>query len=213
MVNVHLRRWISASVVVLLGAAALAAGCSRRQTMASKSATAYEQLVARGESVGAEGHAQMHADTQPVDHGQAPQAEMPEMAHQAAVPRATGEAMPHEPTQSPPTEHGEMEHGAMEHGAMEADASPPPPTLNPTAPVGGDPIDAPATTSVADAERAAALTREMSGGSMQHQHGSTTYRQTDAGRQTTYTCPMHPEVRSDKPGKCPKCGMNLVPKT
>ncbi len=27
----------------------------------------------------------------------------------------------------------------------------------------------------------------------------------------TYTCPMHPEVRSDKPGKCPKCGMDLVP--
>lgn len=25
-----------------------------------------------------------------------------------------------------------------------------------------------------------------------------------------YTCPMHPEVKSDKPGKCPKCGMNLV---
>ena len=26
-----------------------------------------------------------------------------------------------------------------------------------------------------------------------------------------YTCPMHPEVISDKPGSCPKCGMNLVP--
>jgi hypothetical protein len=25
-----------------------------------------------------------------------------------------------------------------------------------------------------------------------------------------YTCPMHPEVISDKPGKCPKCGMTLV---
>jgi membrane fusion protein, copper/silver efflux system len=25
-----------------------------------------------------------------------------------------------------------------------------------------------------------------------------------------YTCPMHPEIISDKPGSCPKCGMNLV---
>ena len=25
-----------------------------------------------------------------------------------------------------------------------------------------------------------------------------------------YTCRMHPEVISDKPGKCPKCGMELV---
>jgi len=25
-----------------------------------------------------------------------------------------------------------------------------------------------------------------------------------------YTCPMHTEVMKDKPGKCPKCGMNLV---
>jgi rubrerythrin len=24
-----------------------------------------------------------------------------------------------------------------------------------------------------------------------------------------WTCPMHPEVKSEKPGKCPKCGMNL----
>ena len=27
-----------------------------------------------------------------------------------------------------------------------------------------------------------------------------------------YTCPMHPEVVSDKPGKCPKCKMDLVEK-
>ena len=25
-----------------------------------------------------------------------------------------------------------------------------------------------------------------------------------------YTCSMHPEVKSDKLGKCPKCGMELV---
>lgn len=29
---------------------------------------------------------------------------------------------------------------------------------------------------------------------------------------TTYTCSMHPEVKSDKPGKCPKCGMELIEK-
>ncbi len=28
----------------------------------------------------------------------------------------------------------------------------------------------------------------------------------------TYTCSMHPEVISDKPGKCPKCGMELIEK-
>ncbi len=27
-----------------------------------------------------------------------------------------------------------------------------------------------------------------------------------------YTCPMHPEVISDKPGNCPKCGMVLMPR-
>ena len=28
---------------------------------------------------------------------------------------------------------------------------------------------------------------------------------------TVYTCPMHPEVRQDRPGACPKCGMALEP--
>ena len=27
---------------------------------------------------------------------------------------------------------------------------------------------------------------------------------------TTYVCPMHPSITSDKPGECPICGMQLV---
>ncbi|WP_375138496.1 copper-transporting P-type ATPase [Rubrivivax albus] len=43
-----------------------------------------------------------------------------------------------------------------------------------------------------------------------HDKRSTGNGATDAV--TIYTCPMHPEVEQDAPGKCPKCGMFLVPK-
>jgi transcription initiation factor IIE alpha subunit len=45
---------------------------------------------------------------------------------------------------------------------------------------------------------------------------SSTFAQTKAGKTDTtkhttyYTCSMHPDVVSNKPGKCPKCGMALI---
>src|SRR3989344_982409 len=32
-------------------------------------------------------------------------------------------------------------------------------------------------------------------------------------KEILYTCPMHPEVVKNAPGKCPGCGMDLIPKT
>lgn len=38
----------------------------------------------------------------------------------------------------------------------------------------------------------------------------TAEHQVHARHEKKYTCPMHPEVISGKPGKCPRCGMDLV---
>lgn len=37
-------------------------------------------------------------------------------------------------------------------------------------------------------------------------------KETNQNKSITYTCTMHPEVNADKPGKCPKCDMELVEK-
>ena len=42
-----------------------------------------------------------------------------------------------------------------------------------------------------------------------HNHGHADGGQAPVG--TIYTCPMHPEVRQNQPGRCPKCQMHLVP--
>ena len=43
-----------------------------------------------------------------------------------------------------------------------------------------------------------------------HHHGKESAPST-APKGTLYTCPMHPEILSDGPGDCPKCGMPLEP--
>ena len=47
-------------------------------------------------------------------------------------------------------------------------------------------------------------------GSLSNQKTTTKSQNMEATK--TYTCSMHPEVISDKPGKCPKCGMELIEK-
>lgn len=44
-----------------------------------------------------------------------------------------------------------------------------------------------------------------------HKHGgkSNSINKETTSKSPMYACPMHPDVTSDKPGKCLKCGMNL----
>ncbi len=79
-----------------------------------------------------------------------------------------------------------------------------------------DALDSPAASSVQDAERAETIAQ----GESHAGHGGT-YTHVDVGRETpasaaqphqhgVYVCPMHPEVTSNGPGTCSKCGMALV---
>ena len=52
----------------------------------------------------------------------------------------------------------------------------------------------------AEPDKTLALVAEMDMGEPAHAAGAT----------VAYTCPMHPEVISKEPGKCPKCGMKLL---
>jgi Cu+-exporting ATPase len=45
----------------------------------------------------------------------------------------------------------------------------------------------------------------------EHDHAAAKVAQAPAPAGTSYTCPMDPEIRQDRPGSCPKCGMALEP--
>lgn len=213
-VNAPIRRLRPAYLMLLLagalGAVVAGQGCARRPTMAVKSLVAYDETAARGETIPAAGGHGALAVAEPSDHAHGAEP-VPSTEPAAAPDVAHGEA-DHRANQAPPHLAEPHQHPAAERATA---AAPQPPRLVPRNGIEPDAIDAPAPTVLAEADRAAALLRETSGGHMDH--GSTTYRQTDAGRgpeaAASYTCPMHPEVISATPGKCPKCGMTLVPKS
>jgi len=80
-----------------------------------------------------------------------------------------------------------------------------PPLAAPALNAGGDAAQAPRP-SPAPVDAGAEPPADHAGHAHDHSAGAST-----APRQQ-YTCPMHPEVVSDRPGSCPKCGMKLVPK-
>jgi len=53
-------------------------------------------------------------------------------------------------------------------------------------------------------------TMKMDHSKMEMKDGSTEMNHSKMTK--AFVCPMHPEVTSDKPGECPKCGMEMVEK-
>jgi hypothetical protein len=53
---------------------------------------------------------------------------------------------------------------------------------------------------------------KMPGMTSQPQNKEILEKEMNKTSDVTYTCVMHPEVKSDKPDNCPKCGMKLAPK-
>jgi hypothetical protein len=51
---------------------------------------------------------------------------------------------------------------------------------------------------------------EMNNKSVNEGNASEDNNNTKMHDKAIYTCPMHPEIASEQPGKCPKCGMKLV---
>lgn len=91
-------------------------------------------------------------------------------------------------------------------------AARPLPPLTPAHPASPTAAEAPASPPSTTLTTTGGLSRDDSGAAhagMVPGHGA--HGVSAPAAAASYTCPMHPEVRVTKPGRCPKCGMSLVP--
>ena len=200
------KRSTVAALAAIIAGGLVFAGCGREPSIAGKSAAAFSEAQEKGEAFGGEGHA--HGGM--AHPQQAPEAAGGETAGHAAMEHGGHAAMEHAQRPAAPGGHGG--HAAMQpdsgphagHGPTTSEAPPaamppaghaghmpaaPPVPAHaspgqPAATLRPDAADAPAATSVIDAQRAAALASEMAGGG-HGGHGAGTYRQLDAGRAPT----------------------------
>jgi len=212
-------------LLCLLG---LLGGCgARKETVASKSARAYREAAARGE-VATGGHAHdggggQAAPEAPPSATPSHEAGTHEAApQQPASQKSSGEGMAghsrHEPPGKSEAQAGHGAHGAAagaqapshaKHESMPArpretavaEAETAPTSSGaPAAILRPDAVDSPSSTSLLEARRSSELAGEMSAGG-HAMHGSTTYRQTDAGRGTPATTPTPPAHKGHGPNE------------
>jgi hypothetical protein len=84
--------------------------------------------------------------------------------------------------------------------------------IDPAATLRPDEFDAPAPESVAEASKSAPAEQPAHHHMAQPAPQQRPETHVHEAAETLYLCPMHPEVTSKEPGKCPKCGMTLVRK-
>lgn len=190
--------------------------------------SADHSAMGHGAEQHAGGHASPHDTGQHAGHG-APAGSQPAAGHDDHAGHSQPAAPGHDHGAPKPAAPG---HDHAGHSAPGGETPSRIAAELPAQPAGilrPDPLDAPAATSVLDAQRSAEMSQGMSGG--HGGHGAGTYRHVDAGREpeaheepepqhhdhgaaepeaSLYVCPMHPEVTSKTPGTCPKCGMTLV---
>jgi hypothetical protein len=196
-------------------ALALLAACSREPSVAEKSAAAYRDAQAKGTPVGG-GHdhgAPAASTATTVDHStmdHSAHTTMDHSAHGASTAATTVNHSTHRGATAATVDHSAHRASTaatVDHSAHRAGTpAPPDPHAGHTTPTSGETAAPPAV--------------PRTNSEIQRIDPASTLKPDafDAPRAATprgavlYSCPMHPEVTSDKPGTCPKCGMALVKK-